>query len=88
MDEKLMKERREKSRRKKVAIRKMKFDGTTTNDAGLFAAGNDNQSMRTVSVQNSVMTKSTMQSGSIVSKSNPTLTQSLMSGASNEKLGF
>jgi len=50
MDEKLMKERREKSRRKKIAIRKMKFDGTTTNDAGLFAAGNDNQSMRTVSV--------------------------------------
>lgn len=50
MDEKLMKERREKSRRKKVAIRKMKFDGTTSNDAGLFAAGNDNQSMRTVSV--------------------------------------
>lgn len=34
-----------------------------------------------------MMTKSTMQS-SIVSKSNPTLTQSLMSGASNEKLGF
>jgi ABC-type multidrug transport system fused ATPase/permease subunit len=50
MDEKLMKERREKSRKKKIAIRKMKFDGTTTNDAGLFAAGNDNQSMRTVSV--------------------------------------
>jgi ABC-type multidrug transport system fused ATPase/permease subunit len=88
MDEKLMKERREKARRKRVAIRKMKFDGTATNDANLFLEnGNENQSIRTVSYQNSYMTKSTMQ-GSLAKTSNPTLTQSLMSGASNEKLGF
>lgn len=49
MDDKLMKERREHSRRKKVAIRKMKFDGATTGDATVFMGGNDNQSMKTIS---------------------------------------
>jgi ABC-type multidrug transport system fused ATPase/permease subunit len=49
MDEKLMKKRRERSRKKRVKIRKLNNQGTAADDQNLLANA-DNQSMRSVSV--------------------------------------
>lgn len=76
MDEKIMKNRRERSRKKRVKIRKLNNVGTAGNDQNLLAnAGN--QSVRSVSVMNSVRTMGTNVTGSsLLSKNSaaPTLT--------------
>ena len=76
MDEKIMKKRRERSRKKRVKIRKLNNEGTAVDDQNLLAGG-ENQSMRSVSYKNSVRTMGTTTTGaSLLSKNSaaPTLT--------------
>jgi ATP-binding cassette, subfamily C (CFTR/MRP), member 1 len=90
MDETIMKKRRERSRKKRVVIRNLSNKGTAANDNNLFA-GTEDQSMRSVSVQNSVMTMGTNATGSSLLSQNraaPKLAQSLISGTANDKMGF
>jgi ABC-type transport system involved in cytochrome bd biosynthesis fused ATPase/permease subunit len=88
MDEKLMKKRRQKSRKKRVQIRKLNTEGAGVSDERLL---NGTETTQSVSIQGSVMTMGTdVTGGSLLSKNSaaPTLTQSLMSGKANDKMGF
>lgn len=88
MDEKFMKKRREKSRKRRVKIRKY---GNTV-DEGKMVMGN--QSVRSVSVMKSTVSRFTGKTGTtngtLQSKISlaPTLNESLMSIHGKEKVGF
>lgn len=87
MDEKIMEKRRERSRKRRVKIRK--FEKRLYHEDTNLAMGN--KSVRTVSVMKSTATGFTGQTGSTFrSKVSlaPTLTRSLMSETGKEKVGF
>lgn len=89
MDEKFMKKRRERSRKRHVKIRK--YNKVDFHQDDQLAMGGGNKSVRTVSVMKSTATGFTGNTGSTFRSklsAAPTLTQSLLSEHGKEKVGF